>query len=66
MKKFFTDYYEMVWLNSWGWLKKHWLGYSLILIAATIAPWLIGGVKEKLDERKNKKIFEELLNDEES
>ena len=52
MKKFFTDYYEMVWLNSWKWLKKHWLGYSLILIVATITPWVMVSVKEKLNERK--------------
>ena len=52
MKKFFNDYYEMVWLNSWKWLKKHWLGYSLTLIVATIKTWVMASVKEKLDERK--------------
>ena len=52
MKKFFTDYYKMVWLNSWKWSKKHWLGYGLTLIVAAITPWVMVSVKEKLDERK--------------
>lgn len=52
MKKFFTDYYEMVWLNSWKWIKRHWVGYGLLCLMAAVTPWVVFGVKVKLDERK--------------
>lgn len=52
MKRFFVDYYEMVWLNTWAWLKRHWVGYSLLMVMSFFMPTIVYKMKEKLDERK--------------
>lgn len=38
MKTALKDYKEMIWKPSWKWLKKHWKGYSVLLVICMVVP----------------------------
>ncbi len=40
MMRALKEYNEMVMRPSWKWLKKHWKGYSVLLVISMIAPYL--------------------------
>ena len=40
MMKALKEYNEMVMRPSWKWLKKHWKGYSVLLVISMIVPYL--------------------------
>lgn len=40
MMRALKDYNEMVWRPSWKWMKKHWKGYSVLLVISMIVPYL--------------------------
>lgn len=36
MKSFWVDYKDMCIVPQWGWLKKHWKGYTVLCILSCI------------------------------
>lgn len=50
MKDFFKDYNEMCVKPQKAWLKKHWKGYILVLIASWFGGYTIGWTIDNKDE----------------
>lgn len=49
-KTFLKDYVEMICKPQWAWLKKHWIGYLVILLAS----FAIGfGIQYRYEIRDN-------------
>lgn len=43
--------------ESFKWIRKHWKGYSVVLVAAFFLPWIVMGTVDYISERKAKKII---------
>lgn len=54
MKNFFKDYNDMCIKPQLGWMKKHWKGYTLMLLGSYAAGYAIGKAIENKDEIEDK------------
>ena len=44
--------------ESFKWIRKHWKGYSVVLVAAFFLPWIVMKTVDYISERRYRKIIE--------
>ena len=57
--KFWEDYNDMCVKPSANWLKLHWKGYLVLLVASYVGGYGLAWGIQKIDEKKRQKYYEE-------